>query len=133
MIDHPNFLLIHQSWQAVADSDVDTLKALWSPEIVWHASGENNPHRGDHKGHTAVLDYLARVGESGESYDATLEDVMVGETNAALVAHVKTRRSGIELNTAYLLLARIEGRQIAEVWTLPVEAEKVEAFWKASA
>lgn len=126
--EHPNALLIRQSWQAVSNSDVDTLKELWAEDIVWHVT-TNNPFRGDHVGHDAVLDYLAQVGESGDSYHSTLESVMANEEYAVLVIHISTKRGEKVLDTGQLLFARFEGRRIQEVWTLPLDPVAAERFW----
>ena len=131
MAQHPNAVLVEKSWQAVAASDVETLLKTWSPEIVWHVTG-NNPWRGDHVGSEAILEYLAQVGESGETYDATLADVMASDDRAALVFHVKTRRGAVSLETSYVLLVRISEGRIAEVWTLALDPAAVDEFWKRS-
>ncbi len=128
MNEHPNALLIRQSWLAVAHSDVDTLKELWSPDIVWHVTGEN-PWKGDHSGVDAVLEYLASVGEMGESYDMTLTDVMAGNEYAALLAHVTTKRAGVAIEVDQVLLARIEKRRIVEAWTLSLDPDLIRKFW----
>ena len=129
MIDHPNARLAQRSWLAVADADVETLKALWSPDIVWHVTANNRWH-GDHVGHDAVLEYLAQVGESGDTYNSALEDVLVSDNRVALVCSVKTRRGSRELDTSYMLFIRVEDDQIVEVWTLPFEPTETNAFWK---
>lgn len=129
MPQHRNAALVEKSWQAVAASDVATLLETFSPEIVWHVTG-NNPWRGDHVGSEAILEYLAQVGESGDSYDATLEDVMASDERVALVFNVKTRRKGVPLETSYVLLVRIADERIAEVWTLALDPAGVDEFWK---
>jgi hypothetical protein len=129
MDQHPNAALIEKSWQAAASSDVETLLDIWSPDIVWHVTG-NNPWRGDHVGPEAILEYLAQVGESGDSYDAILEDVMASDGRGALVYRVKTRRRGVSLEVSYVLLARIADGRVAEVWTLALDPARVDEFWK---
>jgi len=129
MIDHPNWRLAHQSWQAVADSDVETLKALWSEDIVWHVTADNQ-WQGDHVGHEEVLEYLAQVGESGDTYDAALEDVLVSDDRMALVCSVKTRRGAHELEASYMLFGRVREGQIVEIWTLAFDPMKTDEFWK---
>jgi len=128
MIDHPNSLLARQSWQAVADSDVETLKALWAPDVVWHVTSNNRWH-GDHVGHEAVLEYLAQVGEAGDTYDAALEDVLVSDERIAMVFSVKTRLGPHELETSYMLSARVRHGQLVEIWALPFEPVKSAEFW----
>jgi ketosteroid isomerase-like protein len=128
MTEHPNALLIRQSWQAVAESDVETLKELWDDGIVWHVTGDN-PWQGDYVGHQEVLDYLARVGESGESYDMTLTEVLAGNEHAALLCHISTKRGNRVLEVDQVLLGRIENRRIVEVWTLSLDPQLIRSFW----
>lgn len=125
---HPNALLIQQAWQAVAHSDIDTLEALWDEDIVWHVTG-SNPWRGEHTGHASVLEYLAQVGDSGESYQTTLQSVMANDEFAAAVCHVSTKRGNRVLEVDQVLLGRFEGRKIKEIWTLSLDPEAVERFW----
>lgn len=127
--EHPNALLIRQAWQAVAHSDIDTLKALWSKDIVWHVTG-NNPWQGEHVGIANVLDYLAQVGESGDTYDMTLTSVMANDDFAALICHVSTKHGDRVLDVDQVLLCRFVDRQISEVWTLSLDPRAVDAFWQ---
>ncbi|MBW2695233.1 MAG: nuclear transport factor 2 family protein [Deltaproteobacteria bacterium] len=126
--EHPKALLIQQSWQAVAHSDVDTLKALWDEDIVWHVTA-NNPWRGEHIGHEAVLEYLAQLGDSGESYNTTLHCVMANDEYAAAICHVSTKRDDRVLEVGQILLGRFEGRKIKEIWALSLDPQAVERFW----
>ena len=126
--EHPNALLIRQSWQAVSNSDVETLKELWAEDIVWHVTA-NNPFRGDHVGQAAVLEYLAQLGESGDSYNSTLESVLANEEYALLVVHVSAKRGERVLDTGQLIFARFDGRRIQEVWTLPLDPKATDRYW----
>lgn len=131
-MDHPNLTLAERAWQAVASSDVDTLRQLWTPDIVWHVTTDN-PWTGDHVGTDAVLDYLADVGEAGEAYDASIEDVLVSDHHVLLVYRVNARRGRRSIDTGQCLLARIEGDKMAEVWTLPLDPAAFAEFWRESA
>ncbi len=129
LTEHPHALLLRQAWQAAAQSDVATLKELWAEDIVWHVTAET-PWRGDHVGHEAVLEYLAQVGESGQTYNTELKDVLVGNGYAALVCSVSTKRGNRLLEFDQVLLGRFEERRIAEVWALPIEPQAVGDFWR---
>jgi hypothetical protein len=125
---HPNALLMQQSWQAVASSDIDTLKALWDDDVVWHVT-TNSPWHGEHVGHAAVLEYLAQVGESGESYDTALHSVMANDEYAAGICHVSAKRGNRILEAGQVLIGRFEGRKIKEIWTLSMDPRAVERYW----
>lgn len=132
MTEHPNALLIHQAWQAISVGDVETVKALWAEDIVWHVTGDN-PWQGSHVGVDAVLEYLAQVGESCDSYDTTLVDVLASADHAALFCHISTKRDGRVLKTDQVLLARMQRGRVCEVWTLSLDPESVRRFWSQSA
>ena len=128
MNDHPNALLLHQAWQAVSMGDGETVRAIWSEDIVWHVTSDN-PWRGDYVGPDAVLEYLASVGESGEAYDTTLKEVLASESYGALICHVSVRRGEVSMEFDQVILGRFEERRIVEVWTISLEPWKVGAFW----
>jgi ketosteroid isomerase-like protein len=126
--EHPNAMLLRQSWQAVSQSDVDTLVELWSPDIVWHITG-SSPWQGDHIGYESVFEYLAQVGEAGDSYDATLKTVMASDDYAAAVFSVTAKRGPKLLEADYTLLCRFEKKRVVEVWSLSLDPVQSEGFW----
>jgi ketosteroid isomerase-like protein len=117
-----------RAWRAVSEADIDTLREIWSEKILWHATGKN-PWAGSYEGPNAVLDYLARVGESVDIFDASLDDVLTSDDRIALVFHVHTERGNRRLDLSYSLLARLENGEVAEVWTTPLNPEALEQFW----
>ena len=129
MKQHPNLKLAEASWLAVSDSDVAALEKLWADDIVWHVTGRS-PWTGVYIGRDAVLDYLARVGESGGAYDARLDDVLVSDDRMMLLCHMQLRHADQELEVDQLLLARVEDARIAEVWILTLDPQVLEAYWE---
>jgi ketosteroid isomerase-like protein len=61
---HPNEDLIRQGYDAFGRGDMDTLRALFDPDIVWHAPGRSQL-AGDHQGVDAVLGYSSTRARSG--------------------------------------------------------------------
>ncbi len=130
MIEHPNSFLVHQCLQAVSSGDTETLRALWAEDIVWHVKGKS-PWQGEIRGPDAIFEYLAQLGEMGSGdYNIEVEDVMIGEERAAISLTVTASSEGRALEARMILLARIAGRRIHEVITLPIDADRVESFWQ---
>ena len=130
MIEHPNSFLVHQCLQAVSSGDTQTLRALWAEDIVWHVKG-NSPWQGEIRGPDAIFEYLSQLGEMGAGdYNIEVEDVMIGEERAAISLTVTASVDGRALEARMILLARIAGRRVHEVITLPIDADRVEAFWQ---
>jgi len=120
--------LAGRAWQAVSSGDIAAVEALCSEQIVWHASGRGS-HAGDHHGREGVLAYLAGVGEDVLRFDASLEDVLVGDHTAAIVLRASGRRDTRALDAIYVVLLRFEGDRIAEAWSIPQDQHAVDAFW----
>jgi len=130
MIEHPNSFLVHQCLQAVNGSDTETLRALWADDIVWHVKGKS-PWQGEITGPDAIFEYLAQLGEMGAGdYNVEVEDVMIGDERAAISLTVKASIAGRSLEARMILLARIAGRRIHEIITIPIDADRVESFWQ---
>jgi uncharacterized protein len=120
--------LATRAWQAVSSGDVSALEHIYNDDIVWHVSGRG-PRAGDHRGREAVLAYLASVGEAAERFEASLEDVLVGEERLAFLMRATGRREGRTLDATYVILVRLENGRLAEVWSTALDQHAVDAFW----
>jgi ketosteroid isomerase-like protein len=127
-----NLALAHRAWEAVARGDTEALKQVWAPDIVWHVTGRN-PWTGTHVGHEAICDYLADVGEAGEAYDTRLDDLLVSKDRVVLVCHITARRGRKTVETDQVLMARVEGGKMIEVWTVPLDPAAFEGFYEPAA
>ena len=128
MSEHPHAQLARAAWQAVSRGDVDALERIFAPDVVWHATARTL-WRGDHRGRRAVLDFLAQIGESMDVFDARLDDLLVSDDRVCMVFHISGSAGGRQLEADYLLLARIGGDRVEEVWTVTLEPAALEAFF----
>jgi len=128
MSQHPNATLIRDALRAVARGESEALKQLCVDGILWHAVG-HTPWAGDHQGIDAVLDYLGRVGEAADVFDADLTDLLVSEERAATVLQVSARRGDRRLEVEFLILYRIAEGKIAEAWSTPLDPHAADVFW----
>jgi len=120
--------LATRAWQAVSSGDAAALEKLYSEDIVWHVSGRG-PYAGDHRGRDAVLGYLATVGEQADRFDASLEDVLIGDERMAFVMRAVGSREGRSLDATYVVMLRLDGGRVAEVWSTAFDQYAVDAFW----
>ena len=126
--DHPHARLAKTVWQAVSAGDVDALAEVCCEDLVWHASGRG-PRSGSYRGQEEVFAYLASIGEDAERFDSTLEDILVGGARVSVLFRVSGLRKGREIEADYVLLFRIEGSRLAEVWSIPRDQYAVDEFW----
>jgi ketosteroid isomerase-like protein len=128
MPQHPNATLIRNVLRAVARSETETLKQLCADGIRWHATGPT-VWAGEHEGVDAVLDFLGRMGEAADVFNADLADLLVSEERVATIMRVSARRGDRHLEVQYLILYRIEEGRIAEIWSAPLDPDATDAFW----
>jgi ketosteroid isomerase-like protein len=126
--EHPNGKLARAAWQAVSAGDVDALEQILAPDVVWHATARA-PWRGTHVGPQAVSEFLARIGDLMEVFDARLDDVLVSEERVSMVFHVHAQVASRAIEIDYLLLGRIRSGRVAEIWTLPLDPAALAAFF----
>lgn len=128
MSEHPNAQLARAAWRAVSGGDVDALERILAPDVVWHATARA-PWQGDHAGPQAISDFLARIGELMQVFDARLDDVLVSADRVAMVFHVRVQVASRTIEIDYLLLARVKGGRAAEIWTLPLDPAALAEFF----
>jgi ketosteroid isomerase-like protein len=128
MDQHPWDRVARRAWDAVSQSDVDELAAIFADDAVWHAAGRGS-RAGDYHGRAEIFDYLAGVGEDTDRFDATIEDVLVGKRFAAILFDVEGLRKGRALSVKFVIVLRIEGDRITEVWSVPRDQLAVDEFW----
>jgi ketosteroid isomerase-like protein len=73
---HPNVELVRKGFDAFSKGDIDTLRALFDQDSVWHTPGRNSLS-GDHRGVDAILGFFARTMElTGGTFRVELHDVL---------------------------------------------------------
>ena len=113
---HPNEELVRRGYDAFAKGDMDTLRELFDPEIVWHFPG-HSPLAGDHRGVDAVLGFFGRTMElTAGTFRAELHDV-VGDDRHAVGMHLATgEREGRRLEDREVLVFHVRDGRVVEVW-----------------
>ena len=126
---HPWAGLARRAWEAISAGDGEAFCRLCTPEAVWHATGRGR-HSGEYRGPEAILDYLASIGEDVERFDSELEDILVGERLTAILTRVSGKRQGREIESGFIVLLRIQGDKIAEMWSIPRDQLMIDEFWR---
>lgn len=127
---HPNAQLARRAWAAISRGDAKVLRDCLTDDAVWRATAQRTPWAGVHRGPDAVVDFLARVGEASDFFQAELVDVLVSEARVLCVFHASFRRAGRVAELDYLMLGRIEDGRFAELWTAPLDPATIESFWR---
>ncbi|HIF91588.1 MAG TPA: hypothetical protein EYQ60_00440 [Myxococcales bacterium] len=132
MINHPNSLLVHHCLKAAGESDHETLRLLWAPDIVWNIKGQS-PWRGEVNGADRILDYLSEIGRIGAGgLHAEVRDILVSDDRAAMICRAHAELGNQVLDADYVIIANIMGRRIQRITSVPVDPENATEFWQST-
>jgi len=129
-MEHPNAKIARRAWDAIARGDAAELREILAPDLVWQATARGTPWAGVHQGAEAAIDMLARIGEHTDLFEADLIDVLASDERALVVFRMRIGIGSRRIEVDYLLLGRIAGGRVVEVWSAPLEPGAIESFWK---
>jgi ketosteroid isomerase-like protein len=113
---HPNEDLVRQGYDAFSRGDMQALRELFHPDIVWHAPGRNQL-AGDHRGVDAVLGYFGRTMElTGGAFTVEVHDVVADDEHTVGLQSVHAERGGRTLDDNGVLVFHLRDGRVTEVW-----------------
>jgi ketosteroid isomerase-like protein len=113
---HPNEDLVRRGYDAFSSGDVQTLRELFDPDIVWHALGRSQV-AGDHRGVDAVLGYFGQTMElTGGTLRVEVHDVVANDEHAVGLHSVHAERAGKTLDDNNTLVFHVRDGKVTEVW-----------------
>ena len=98
-----------RAYAAFAAGDLETVKSVLHPDIVWHVGG-SSPVSGDYKGIDDVLGFFGKLfTETNGTFTNTPTDVIATDTATVVIAHVHAERKGRVLDAEQVAIYRADG------------------------
>ena len=128
---HPNEILLRNVYAAAAGGDVEELRQLIHPEVVWHVPGRN-ALAGDYKGFDEVLALFGQLAALTDgTFRSELHDVVAGDEHVVGLHAERAQRAGRSLQARLALIGHVRDGRLAEVWEGHLDAEAFDSFWTA--
>jgi len=115
-----------EAWQA---NDIDTVLALYDDDFTLHYFGDS-PLAGDHAGKDAATRVLFEATRRSERQLERIEDVLGGDTFAALVAREALGDPPRVVRRVFLY--RVRNGRLIECWLFDEDQRFVDRLWSAS-
>src|ERR1700730_3458024 len=107
MADHPNAELFRRGYTAFQAGDLDTVRSLFAPDIVWNVPGRNR-FAGAHRGVDAVIDlFVEQFQETDGTFKVEVHDILANDEHAVALATVSAQRGGKSVSDRYTHVAHI--------------------------
>ena len=130
-MSNENIDRMRRGYEAFSNADLDTLRELFSPDIVWHTGGDNDL-TGDYKGIDEVFGLFGRIFEmTGGTMQQEIHDLLANDEHGVAITHVRASRPDgrtIDMNQVGVYHMDADKR-VTEAWLLPEDAAALNAFF----
>jgi hypothetical protein len=122
--EHPDAVVYRRTADAFRAGDLDLVKTLVAPEVVWHVPGEHHM-AGTIDGRDAVITWLAQLGKIG--FWLVERDVFASDQHVCAISTMGARRDGVDVQTRVISIFCYRDGQQVERWLYPDDT----AAWNA--
>jgi 2'-5' RNA ligase len=115
--------------RAYAGGDLERLRPLLTPDVVWHAPGRSRI-AGEHQGVDAVLAYFdTRRRLTDQTFRVTVHDLVASGQRVIQLAGGRAVRDGAEVTWETVGIFRVAEGRIAECWLVPFDLYAFDEIW----
>jgi ketosteroid isomerase-like protein len=119
MADHPNAELFRRGYQAFNAGDMDTVRAVFDPNIVWHSNGRNR-FSGDQKGIDNTLAFFMElIQASNGTFHLEVHDIVANDTHAVALVTSTQEINGTKYEDLGSHVVHIKDGKLTESWFFP--------------
>lgn len=132
MAEHPNLALMKKGYDAFTSGDLEALKDLFAPDIVWHVPG-NNPLAGDYKGQDEVFGFFMKLAQETQgTFKLEIHDMLANDTHGVALVRASGERNGARLEqpNVHVFHTSSDGK-LTEFWGMTEDQTAADAFWNA--
>lgn len=114
--EHPNATLFREGYDAFNRGDMETLRRVFDPNIVWHVNGRNR-FAGDKRGIDATLGFFGElVQESNGTFKLDVHDVVANDEHAVAIVSSAIQKDGRSIASKAAHIVHIKDGRISESW-----------------
>ncbi|MGZ4105658.1 MAG: nuclear transport factor 2 family protein [Actinomycetota bacterium] len=115
---HPNEDLLRKGYDAFANFDLDTIRALFADDIRWHVGGRS-PLAADLKSKDEVFEWFAKLLTLSEgTYKIDVHDVLANDTHAVVLSTDTAQRGDKHLSVHAVAVYHVSDGKVDEAWFL---------------
>jgi ketosteroid isomerase-like protein len=108
--------LLRRGYDAFASYDLDTIRALFADDVIWHVGGRSQL-AGTFKGKDEVFGWFAKLLTLSEgTFKIEVHDILANDTHAVVLSHDTAQRADKSLSLDAVAVYHIENGQVKEAW-----------------
>jgi hypothetical protein len=108
---------------------MDTVLALFDPEILWHNGGSNRT-TGDYRGHQEVMGFFGQLMElSGGSFHLEMHDIVANDVHGVALVTAHGERDGQLMAVREANIWHLADGKATEFWVFPEDQAALDRFF----
>jgi ketosteroid isomerase-like protein len=108
--------LLRKGYEAFASYDLDTIRALFADDVIWHVGGRSQL-AGTFKGKDEVFGWFAKLLTLSEgTFKIDVHDVIANHNHAVVLSNDTAQRGDKHLDLQAVAVYHIENGQVKEAW-----------------
>ena len=126
---HPSEALVRDGYAAFSRGDLDAIRAIFDPAIIWHVPGKS-PVSGVYKGIDEVFELFGRLfTETGGTLAHELHDVVANDEHVVALIRQTAERNGKKLDARFAHVQHVRDGRVIESWYLSEDESAANEFW----
>ena len=108
--------LLRKGYEAFAGYDLDTIRALFADDVIWHVGGRSQL-AGTFKGKDEVFGWFAKLLTLSEgTFKINVHDVIANDNHAVVLSNDTAQRGDKHLDVQAVAVYHIANGQVTEAW-----------------
>ncbi|HET6953739.1 MAG TPA: nuclear transport factor 2 family protein [Acidimicrobiales bacterium] len=129
MYEHHNVKLIRRGYDCFARGDLEALREIMAPDIVWHEPGRS-PLAGDHKGPDGVLAFFRELTErSGGTFEVEIVDTVADPERVVVFQRERAQRGSDAIDLLAAVDFEVHYGKITEVSVYHADTYRFDEFF----
>jgi ketosteroid isomerase-like protein len=129
MAEHSNAELFRRGYNAFQAGDLETVRSLFAPDIVWNVPG-NGRFAGTFRGVDDVINlFVQQFQETDGTFKVDVHDILGNDEHAVALASVSAERAGKRVNDRYTHVVHIVDGKVTESWIFDENPAAIDEFW----
>lgn len=124
---HPNAQTVMRGFQAFGEGDMDTLRALFAEDMVFHVGGRNRVS-GDYHGIDDVVAYLEQVSSEAD-IDNRPHALLADDEHVVALMESTLSKEGTSIETRAVFVFHVDDGRVSEAWLVPMDSYQLDEFW----
>ena len=115
-VEHPNATLFRRGYDAFNSGDMDTVRATFDENIVWHNGGRNRFSRDSHGIDDTLAFFMELIQATNGTFHLDVHDIVANDDHAVALVTSKFELNGKQYEDLGAHVVHVKDEKVTESW-----------------